>query len=104
MPSMGLGKKKSKEVKERPVRGDDFNVNIKLVTPKPGSKSGKTIEKTLMEGSGSWLSHLTINNEVLWRIEDPVPTWMDPEEKMGNGTPLLPSDSIKRGDLEHIKN
>jgi len=57
-----------------------------------------------MEGSGSWLSHLTINNEVLWRIEDPVPTWMDPEEKMGNGTSLLASDSIKRGDLEHIKN
>jgi len=62
------------------------------------------IEKTVMTGSGSWLSHLIINNEVLWKIEDPYPMWKEPDVRMSDGTPLLPSDSKCRPDLEYIRN
>ena len=101
----GLGKNKSKEQGKREARGDDFTVEIKFVQPNKKSKD-KAIEKTVMTGSGSWLSHLIINNEVLWRIEDPYPTWKEPGEawKMNDGTTVLPSDSKCRPDLEYIKN
>ena len=46
-----------------------------------------------MTGSGSWLSHLMLDNETIWRIEDPVPTWTEAEDRMSDGTPLLASDS-----------
>ncbi|CAD8122374.1 unnamed protein product [Paramecium sonneborni] len=46
---------------------------------------------TLSKGSGSWLSHFEIDGEVLWRIDDPILPWKEPQC-------ILPSDSIYRED------
>lgn len=103
IPGMnGLGKNKSKNQGSRDARGDDFAVTIRQIIAKI-EKSGKGIEKTIATGSGSWLSHLIINNEVLWRIEDPCPRWVEPAERMADGTPVLESDSRCRSDLYYIQ-
>lgn len=72
---MKSSKSKAKEVKTRTPRSDDFIINIKLqpLASQTGKKSSKKSEKVLMTGSGSWLSHLVIDNETCWRIEEPVP-------------------------------
>ena len=101
----GLGKNKSKDQGKRDARGDDFTVEIKLVqsTQAKSKKSDKAIEKTVFTGSGSWLSHLMINNEVCWRIEDPPTLWLEPEMRLSDNSPLLASDSRFRGDLDYIR-
>jgi hypothetical protein len=45
----------------RTARSDDIEIKF--------YKDDETKEP-MMEGHGSWLSHLIIDNQVLWRIED----------------------------------
>ena len=101
IPGMnGLGKNKSKDQGSRDARSDDFTVEIKQAAE---GTTGKPTSKTIGSGSGSWLSHLMINKEVLWRIEDPVPQWIEPDERMSDQTLVLPSDSRQRPDLHFIQ-
>ena len=53
----------------------------------------------LSQGGGSWLSHLVIDDEVLWRIEDDVPLWSPVSDTLSDGTKILPSDMEKRKDI-----
>ena len=52
-----------------------------------------------MQGEGSWLSHMKIGNEVIWRITDEVPQWSPIAEVQADGTKVLPSDTERRPDI-----
>ena len=49
----------------------------------------------MSEGGGSWLSHLIIDDEIIWKIEDTSPKWKDDGE-------LLKSDSRLRIDVNDL--
>ncbi len=49
----------------------------------------------MSEGGGSWLSHLIIDDEIIWKIEDTIPKWKDDGE-------LLKSDSRLRIDVNDL--
>jgi hypothetical protein len=55
----------------------------------------------ICEGGGSWLSHLVIDNKVLWKIEDPIPKWKNVDDKSEN---LLPSDTKFRLEINDLIN
>ena len=55
----------------------------------------------ICEGGGSWLSHLVIDNKVLWKIEDPIPKWKNVDDKSEN---LLPSDTKFRLEINELIN
>jgi len=79
---------------QRTARADD--IEIKIFNEDDPSK-------LLSEGHGSWLSHMVLDEEVLWKIEDPknLLTW----KKFGeytDGTVGLSSDSFQRIDVEPI--
>lgn len=65
----------------------------------------KKIEKknqdkvVLSSGSGTWLSHLVLDDELVWKIEDDIPLWLEVSETFSDGTKLLPSDMGMRKDI-----
>lgn len=83
---------------------DECIETLQKQSKKKGSK-GKERE-ILSEGQGSWLSHLRLDDEIVWRIQDPVPLWLerDGSKVMTDGTMILPSDTDWRMDIEEIKN
>ena len=56
----------------------------------------------MSSGGGSWLSHLVLDDEVVWRIENDVPLWAPLGETFSDGTKILPSDMEKRPDIPHM--
>ena len=58
----------------------------------------------ISKGHGSWLSHLIIDDEVVWRIEDPVPQWVSYQKPLKSGDLRLESDSQNRADFPYIFN
>ena len=79
----------------RTARADDIDIKI---------YESEDAKDPISEGHGSWLSHMIIDEEVLWKIEDPknVLTW----KKFGeytDGTVGLESDTSQRIDVEPIK-
>lgn len=95
IPGMnGLGQNKDQG---RPARADDISIEI---SHKPGKKQGGKPE-VRAKGYGSWLSHVIIDGEELWRIEEKLPEWCmaDANGRMSDGTKLLESDSMNRADL-----
>ena len=65
-------KKKEPQEGEKPKRGDDVIINIF----KEVCQDEETMKLELSKGTGSWLSHLIIDDEVVWRITDDVPQWL----------------------------
>ena len=49
----------------------------------------------MSEGGGSWLSHLILDGELFWKIDDDIPKWKD------DGV-LLKSDSRLRIDVNDL--
>ena len=49
---------------------------------------------------------MRLDDEIVWRIQDPVPLWLerDGSKVMSDGTMILPSDTDWRLDIEEIKN
>jgi hypothetical protein len=69
------GKKKEdkkEEVKERAKRDDDIHIEVCQLSDNEQKKK-KEEKIVLASGSGSWLSHLILDGEVVWRIEEDVP-------------------------------
>jgi len=61
-------------------------------------KDGEAKKKILMEGSGSWVSHVQVNNKLLWQVDDSLDDpWIE------NMQGKLLSDSIFREDAKFIK-
>jgi len=58
---------------------------------------GDAKKEVLCEGTGSWMSHIQINNDLMWKIDDSEDDWI---ENMEN---RLPSDSLFREDSKYIK-
>ena len=87
----GLGNNKEQN---RPARADDITVEIS----KTNSKNKKEVLST---GHGSWLSHLIIDSEVVWRIEQDLNQWesFSEDKRFKDGTILLESDSHLRKDF-----
>ena len=56
----------------------------------------------LSSGSASWLSHLILDDEIVWRIQDDVPQFLPASEKQKDGTTVLPSDFERRPDLPYM--
>ena len=50
------------------------------------------------EGHGSWLSHLILDDKLMWRIDEEVPQWKEPGD-LSEGTMWLESDTRKRDDV-----
>jgi len=80
---------------EKPLP-DTFNIILYKSEKQDESSS---IQKTeLCKGSGSWLSHLEIDGDLYWKIQDPVEDiWLDDDNKK------LPSDSKHRLDSKYIR-
>lgn len=49
-------------------------------------------------GYGSWLSHLIIGDQLMWRIEDQAPKWED-FGVLSGGLKVLKSDTRNRKDV-----
>ena len=50
----------------------------------------------LCDGMGSWLSHLIINDQEFWTIEEKAPNWIGnplKDEKLSDSTNILESDT-----------
>lgn len=94
LPGIGGGKKRYPIADQRQSRADDFNLVIKKVT------DGKGAGEEVAKGNGSWLSHLQIDDEVIWRIDDEKPQWEELEERMSDGLIVLESDTRKRTDIQ----
>lgn len=62
-------KKKEKPESDKPSRGDDIIISIYKEIPNPNGDN----KMELSRGSGSYLSHLILDDEVVWRITDDVP-------------------------------
>lgn len=63
----------------------------------PKKKDEKIV---LSQGEGSWLSHLVLDGEVKWRIEEDVPQWDTESLVLSDGTKRLPSDMEFRTDIQ----
>ena len=61
----------------------------------------KKPREVVSSGTGSWLSHLIMDDEVLWRIQEEVPQWQERDDsgRMSNGQIILPSDTRGRPDI-----
>ena len=93
----GFGKKKTAE-DERAKRDDDIHIEISQLSDNEQKK--KKEEKILLaSGTGSWLSHLVMDGEVMWRIEEDVPQWDSESQQLSDGTKRLPSDMEFRADI-----
>lgn len=83
----------------RAARADDISVEICSKDFEKKNAKAKTVAK----GYGSWLSHLVIEGEEMWRIESEVPKWS--RYKVGNlhdGTKYLESDTNNRADYKNM--
>lgn len=69
-------------------------------TDKKLAKKGEMV--VLSKGEGTWLSHLVLDGEVVWRIEDDVPLWTPVSDTFSDGTKRLPSDMEYRPDIPHM--
>ena len=56
-------------------------------------------QELVSSGEGSWLSFLKLDDEIVWRITDEVPLWLEHKEVMSDGTKVLPSDMERRADI-----
>lgn len=64
--------KKNNETAERAKRADDIHIEICQLSDNDQKK--KKEEKIILaSGEGSWLSHMTMDGETIWRIEEDVP-------------------------------
>lgn len=73
-PSKWFGGKKKDDSKERAKRADDVHIEICQLSDNAQDRKSKKDEKiVLASGEGSWLSHLILDGEVIWRIEEDVP-------------------------------
>jgi len=63
-------------------------------------KDGKK-DKVVSKGNGSWLSHLIMDDKLMWRVEEHIPNWIL-TDRFSDGTILLESDSNHRDDLKHM--
>ena len=96
--SWGFGSKKAEKAADaKPERGDDIVISIVQRDPKD-----KTKDKELAKGEGSWLSHIIMDDQIVWRITDVVPTYLPTAEKQADGSIVLPSDFERRPDLPHM--
>ena len=91
-------KKKQADPEERPKRADDVHIEI-YMKPENAGKKTKDDKVVLSSGMGSWLSHVVMDDETLWRIEEYVPQWSPVADKLSDGTIVLPSDMEKRPDI-----
>ena len=80
---------------KRTARADDIDIKI---------YESDDATEPVSEGHGSWLSHMIIDEDVLWKIEDPknLVTWKKFGEYV-DGTVGLVSDTSQRIDVEPIK-
>lgn len=63
LPGMnGLGQNKEQG---RAARADDVSVEVFRFD----KETGKVVGEAVARGHGSWLSHLIVDGEVVWRIE-----------------------------------
>jgi len=63
-------------------------------------KGAKQAEKVVLcSGTGRWLSHLILDGQVTWKIQDDCPQMVVRQERMINGEPILPSDMEFREDI-----
>ena len=91
----GFGKAKE----EKPADfADEVIVKIFQVSDNLMDKS-KPNKVEVSSGSGRWLSHLILDGQVVWRIEDQVPQYQVRGDRMLDGAPVLPSDMEKRPDI-----
>ena len=97
----GFGKKKKKKEGEVVKRKDDVHVQI-FKTQTDDEVKAKKPREVLSTGTGSWLSHLMMDDEVLWRIQEEVPQWTERDDsgRMSNGNIILPSDTRTRSDIQ----
>jgi hypothetical protein len=80
---------------EKP-QADTFKVNLYKIERQDGTNEIKKID--ICKGSGSWLSHLQIDEDLYWKVDDSVEDiWIGDENKK------LPSDSIYRVDSKYIR-
>jgi hypothetical protein len=80
----------------RTARSDDVDIKI---------FENDEATEPVSEGHGSWLSHLIIDEKILWRIEDESNniTWKEYGD-YSNGMFALPSDTCQRIDVAPIQN
>jgi len=79
---------------EKPLY-DTFSVCLFNFTKKGTNEIAKA---EIATGTGSWLSHLELEGEMYWRVDETIDEqWMEPEEKK------LKSDSSYREDSKYIK-
>lgn len=58
------------------------------------------MEEVVSKGSGCWLSHIIVDDETIWRIDDDITLWeKQPTKNLLNGDLLLESDTTKRIDI-----
>lgn len=82
--------------KPKPYRGDDLIVDIYREV----QNKKKKIEKVqLAKGTGSWLSHLIFDDQVVWKITDDVPQFLPVSDRQRDGMLVLPSDMERRPDI-----
>ena len=81
---------------DRPARGDDFLMEI--------YRQVGDEKIVISSGHGSWLSHFVIDDECVWRIEDPVPQWISYQKPLNSGDERLASDTQNRADMPYIFN
>ena len=53
----------------------------------------------MAQGEGCWTSHLILDGEIKWQIDDNIPEWSPSTPILNDGTKLLPSDMEYRADI-----
>lgn len=101
----GLAKKikgsSNDDPNKKKKRADD--VHIQIYQRSDNKQKKKKEEKVvLMEGEGSWLSHLVIDGEVTWRIDGEVPQFSEITDVLSDGTKHLPSSMDNRVDIQPL--
>jgi hypothetical protein len=80
---------------EKPLN-DTFTVSLFTFTKQ--KENGEVEKAEICSGSGSWLSHLELEGELLWKVTDSIEdAWIPVEDKK------LDSDSTHRQDCKYIK-
>ena len=114
-----FGKKKKLNDLEQSKRSEDIQIaiykNDKELNGPNNSKTKAKEREILAQGQGNWLSHISFDGEITWRIEEEIPLWLERGDRMSDGSIILPSDTDLRDDVplmeaknwqvaEHIKN
>jgi len=86
-----LGGSKNKVEAPEPIkRADDVHISIYKV-----ADSKKKDKEILSNGEGCWLSHLILDGECVWKIEDEIQPW----KERSPSDFILPSDMMHRSDI-----